>query len=260
MRLKRQKPSSASHGPEVELTISMRNQGYVRQVLALLLACAGRFHQEHPFSARANIALKWAVKNVPLGFDVSLIAAPEVGRGRNYGGGASQAPGLQPEMLWALDGLFCEMVNEPCWTALACACFMAFGGIRFAHLQRSALLKADTIAMYFWCARGRQSFYWSSPRRTRSGFDLLPALRSHFSRFNPEDLSSRRMALAFDVELKLILDTARFNGTMRANLAILLANPEDFSSYSLRRVAPTVATPVGTTEEQRLAFGNWVGR
>lgn len=61
------------------------------------------------------------------------------------------------------------------------AYFMAFGVIRFAHLQRSTLMKADTIAMYFWCARGKQKgmregFYWSSPRHTLSGFDLLPAM------------------------------------------------------------------------------------
>ena len=223
----------------------------------------GHFTRGHRFAQRALVALRWMVRNMPLTYDLALVQQPAAQSGQRFGVGASQAPVAPPLLVWQLNDLLEGNVNESAWTALG-AWMMIFGVVRYAHLQRSILTRSDSVAMYFYCFRGKQhglreGFYWTCPRHTFTGFDLLPPLLRHLEALGGAD-DKFRGRLVFDSAKKEAWAMGPFLRYLKDVFRILLTNPQDLSSYSFRRVSPTLASLAQMSEESRLALGNWTDK
>ena len=65
---------------------------------------------------------------------------------------------------------------------------------------------------------------------------------------------------AFDLDEGKPLNVAGFLGAVRAHLKMLITNVGDLTSYSFRRVAPTVAVLAERSEVEKTALGGWTDR
>eukprot|EP00438_Fugacium_kawagutii_P013540 Skav227875 [mRNA] locus=scaffold2896:232372:234030:+ [translate_table: standard] len=216
--------------------------------------------------SRAFQALKWLVRNFPLELDLSLATAPARQAGNQFGGGR-QAPVLPPPLLIVLDNLLTNMLDSDLWSVAFAAFAMIYGVVRFAHLQRSHLAWYTSEMMTFYCIRGKQrgnrdGFYWSLPRYSLSGLDLAPPLVRQLRLFR-KVMVKKKLAchhLAFDLLEGKPLDVQGFTTTMRQQFEMEVKNIGDMSSYSFRRVVPTISALAQLSESQKTALGGWLDK
>ena len=225
-----------------------------------------QFAREASAPSRVYHALRWLGRNFPLNMDLALLVAPTKQKGGRYGGGR-QAPVVPPPIIHYLDDLLSAAEGSAQWSAVLAAWMMVFGVVRFGHLQRSNLAFWNGTVMVFYCQKGKQlgnreGFFWSIPRWTMGGQSLLePWLEQ-------EKAIRRCMAkaglnfhhCAFDLDEGKPLNMQGFLGAVRAHLKMVITNIGDLTSYSFRRVAPTVAVLAERSEVEKTALGGWIDR
>ena len=225
-----------------------------------------QFAREASAPSRVYHALRWLGRNFPLNMDLALLVAPTKQKGGRYGGGR-QAPVVPPPIIHYLDDLLSAAEGSAQWSAVLAAWMMVFGVVRFGHLQRSNLAFWNGTVMVFYCQKGKQlgnreGFFWSIPRWTMGGQSLLePWLEQ-------EKAIRRCMAkaglnfhhCAFDLDEGKALNMQGFLGAVRAHLKMVITNIGDLTSYSFRRVAPTVAVLADRSEVEKTALGGWIDR
>ena len=222
-----------------------------------------QFAREASAPSRVFHALKWLGRNFPVSMDLALLVAPTKQAGGRYGGGR-QAPVVPPPIIHYLDDLLATAVDSKQWSAILAAWMMVFGVVRFGHLQRSNLAFWNESVMVFFCQKGKQmgtreGFFWSIPRWSMSGHDLLAtwcvqekAMRAHMV---AAKLSFHHCA--FDLAEGRPLSMQGFLGAVREHLQPLIKNIGDLTSYSFRRVAPTVSALADRSEPEKVALGGW---
>ena len=183
------------------------------------------FVREHHGPTRVFTSLGWMIRNLRVPLDLSEASKPAPVRSTRLGQGQSQAAPLEPGMVAHLLGVLEYTAKHAHWPILMAAAAMVFGLIRFCHVQRSYLIGANTAILIFWCFKGktgtRDGFSWSLPRQLGS-LDLYAIWK--------------RVVRPY------------FEGVL---------DVQNLSSYSFRRVVPTLAGIVRLTGTERLAIGQW---
>ncbi|CAE8626510.1 unnamed protein product [Polarella glacialis] len=143
------------------------------------------------------------------------------------------------------------------WMALVVAHVLSSGTMRQRHLQRSRLVKLTDTAAYFVRSKGktkaRDAFNWSCPCFSIDGVNMMAMWHQEVRRLSSAGTEVR--CLAFDLESGQPLAFAAMIAAWRSSFSVL--NPELITSYSFRRVSPTVANPISLPWELRLALGAW---
>ena len=220
------------------------------------------FIREHKSPTRAYTALGWLVRNLKLPFDLSEVVKPRAGLGSRLGQGQAQAATLEPSMVTHLLGTLESTVDSPHWPMVFCAYALCFGVVRYTHLQRSYLVGGNGGILVFWCTKGktgsRGGFAWSVPRYCGT-LDLLQVLGTHLNKVRPRTGAGFRRWhwLGFDSATAQPVGTAQCVRILRPYLSAAM-DVTSLSSYSFRRVLPTLAGYVGLSETERLALGQWV--
>ena len=161
----------------------------------------------------------------------------------------------------ALEDRIVEMhaVGDERWSVLLAPWVMAFGCLRYAHIARSEPRRLTAAFLHCRCPKGKQ-------KHAREGFDfVVPATFANGFFWAKEVLEAYRTlaparqrlaGLCFSDEGRpwTILEVQE---TMQNEMAVFLDNPEDITTYSWRRMAPTVAQLLECRPEEMAALGDW---
>jgi len=173
----------------------------------------------------------------------------------------------EPELLVHLETVAAGMRRSADWRfgPVLGAIIEALSGLRFSHLQRSALISASAVAFTAQCYRGkaavegaRPAFQWSCPAHGISGLPIADWLFASWSTWKKGN--SDHIGLVFDHITGKALSISQYNEVIREIVAPLLhTEPGDIpiSSYSFRRVLPTLADIRQLPFEKRLPLGGW---
>ena len=192
---------------------------------------------------------------------MSEVTKPRSGLGARLGQGQAQAATLEPSMVLHLLGTLELTIADPHWPLIFCAYAMCFGVVRHAHLQSSYLVGGNGGILVFWCTKGktgsRGGFAWSVPRYCGT-LDLLQVLGSHLNKVRPHSGPAFRRWhwLGFDSATAQPVDTPQFIRILRPHFSAAM-DTTSLSSYSFRRVLPTLAGYVELSETEKLALGQW---
>ena len=213
-------------------------------------------HAQAP--ARALQALKWMNKNANQELDLSNLQVPTTPRATGQRG---QAPVVEPPLVQALEDRIVELhaVGDERRSVLLAPWVMAFGCLRYAHTARSEPRRLTAAFLHCRCPKGKQ-------KHARDGFDFaVPACFSNGFFWAKEVLEAHRTlaparqrvaGLCFSDEGRpwTILEVQE---TMQSEMAVLLDNPEEITTYSWRRMAPTLAQLLECRPEEMAALGDW---
>eukprot|EP00971_Amphidinium_carterae_P066566 1318206-Amphidinium_carterae.1 len=151
------------------------------------------------------------------------------------------------------------------WSALAGALAMAYACVRFQHVQRSWPIMRSSSTVTFVAARGkvhqdgvRGAFCWHCPRFGPLGAPVGEALWELWLQFRPT--VEHRVGLIVEADAGVLLGMQPFVEVCRDILHAVVADRADadmFTSYSLRRFAPTLCDVRGAPWHERLAMGGW---
>ena len=217
-----------------------------------------QFLQHTAAPARALQALKWMNKNAQQEMDLSNLQVPAKPRATGKPG---QAPVVEPPLIKALEERIVELhaVGDERWTVLLGSWMMAFGCLRYAHITRSEPRRLTQAFLHCRCLKGKQ-------RQNRDGFDYaIPATFSNGFFWGKEvieafrtlaPLRQRSCGLCFSDEGRP-WQIGEIQETMQAEMAVMVDNAEEITTYSWRRVGPTVAQLLGCKPEEMSALGDW---
>ena len=208
--------------------------------------------------ARALQALKWMNKNADQDLELGNLQVPTTPRATGQRG---QAPVVEPPLVQALEDRIVELhaVGDERWSVLLAPWIMSFGCLRYAHIARSEPRRLTAAFLHCRCPKGKQ-------KHAREGFDFaVPATFANGFFWAKEVLEAYRTlaparqrlaGLCFSDEGRpwTILEVQE---TMQQEMSVFLDNPEDLTTYSWRRLAPTVAQLLGCRPEEMAALGDW---
>jgi hypothetical protein len=271
----------------------LRGQGAIKSPSGPLVTLFLASRREYGVTSekRALTNLRWASKSLGLGLpvgDIVLHAGSEA-RIREV----SQATPLDPRALTMLD--MCLRSSSPFVVWLAAIWTIIWSGtLRFAHVQRAVGLRLDGEVMYAKVLRGksrrggvRRPFYIVVPRYSLAGTDVGAVLERALLAALPLDCQSVREEqlrctwLLYDFgPARAPLDAlcsvepramplARFHRLSRQMFARFGHSPPGargaegcaltwVTSYSARRVSPTIADVLKFPPGDRLKVGGWL--
>lgn len=218
--------------------------------------------QATPAPSRALASLKWISNQGHLQWDLAGLVAPKTSTARRRKSG--QAVLVAPPMMIHLEERIEAMhgVGDPKWTAVLASWMSAAGCLRYRHLLRSFPRQLSKSTLHCTCRKGKQ-------RRLRGGFSFcLPAQFSTgwpwgqhwlacYRQLSPE--AKQQCGMCFDAtgtawHFKEVTDS------IRELFAGQVEQPEDLTSYSWRRWAPSVAHLLKFDPQQLAALGDWQDR
>jgi len=223
-----------------------------------------------PTAARARWdSFAWLRKYLSSPFDVAKTTKPtrlEVGGEVQE---EAQAPVCEPEVLIFLELTARRMRAAGDWRfgPVLGAIVEALSGLRFSHLQRSSLLAYSPVAFTAQCYKGkaavmgaRPAFRWHCPAK---GLDDTPVAEWLFEAWTAWRTSEpERTGLVRDFLTGRALSISQYNAVIREVVEpLVLSGPDDvsISSYSFRRVLPTLADIRQLPLPKRYALGGWKG-
>ncbi|CAE7745577.1 clpC [Symbiodinium sp. CCMP2592] len=210
-----------------------------------------------PAPARALSGLRWFTKMANLPWELGGVQpAPTLGRE-----GPAQAAVAEPGMLEELEHRVAQMYDQsdPRWTCLLADWLIASGCVRHKHLARSFPVCVTQSTAHFFCSRGKQAhsragFRWAAPSHFSCGFAWAEAWVEFYGSLPAA--ARKRCGICFDAagrpwELRQVtlLTQEIFSG---------LEPP--VTTYSWRRVAPSVGSLLQLDELSLLALGDWADR
>jgi hypothetical protein len=204
--------------------------------------------------ARAYNALTWLQLNLSLGLDLRLTRKPNRGQSK-FGREESKAVAIEPSMLRSLDLSLKRAVaadDSRRSRALLGGWLLAFGCMRWRHVQRSSVVSFTDVAVTFYCTKGKQKklrggFFWTAPRMTSEGVDITSILLS--SQAQGSLITTEK---GFPMSMDTMLEVCRFElrGTVE-DIAML-------TSYSFRRASLSWAEVCGLDWSDRMSLGDWL--
>ena len=208
---------------------------------------------------RALNSLKWFCKHGRLAWPVQkLLLPPEAPAERQR---RQQAIAVEPPMLRALEEKIQSLheAGDERWLALLSSWLIAFGVLRFKHLQRSRPIKITQGSFHAHCPKGKQT-------SKRSGFDFAvpgnlttgwPWGQHWFQTWSklPEEARAQS-GLCFDAQGNPFSLAVATSFTQQC-FQHLVENPKDLTSYSWRRVGPTAGQFLGFDTMQLNSLGDW---
>ena len=200
-----------------------------------------QFLQHTTAPARALQALKWI--------------------GQTVTGKTGQAPVVEPPLIRALEDRIVELhaIGDERWTVLLGSWMMAFGCLRYTHITRSEPRRLTQAFLHCRCLMGKQ-------KQHRSGFDYaIPATLSNGFFWGKEVIepfrtlapSRQRTCRPCFSDEGRSWQIGEVQETMQAEMSVLVDNAGEITTYSWRRVGPTVAQLLSCKPEEMSALGDW---
>jgi hypothetical protein len=214
---------------------------------------------------RAVNAIGWMCKNLQLGWPIDKVEKPDVKRSSLIGMECKQAPAAQPGMLKALEEAMeaAAESGDPIWLAFLASWLQAMANLRLGHvLRRSVPVEQYDGWMLFFCKRGKQrhnraGFYWGVPSRTSSDYTWTERFLIEYNCRRNSDAGKEMMGMIFRTDTQEYLSAKAVNALTMNSVAGVVENPELLTTYSWRRMLPTVALHLNFSPAERLAIGDW---
>ena len=145
----------------------------------------------------------------------------------------------------------CWEQSNPKWSALLSSWLIAVGVMRHQHLLRSEPVRLSRSTLHLWCEKGKQSskrggFPWTVPAHFANGFGWAAAM-----------LQANRAVFSPDGSKWALPECQRrcqelFEGHVQ--------DAKDLTSYSWRRMGPTIGQIGGLGPLELNALGDWEDR
>eukprot|EP00435_Cladocopium_sp_Y103_P041796 s1601_g11.t1 len=201
------------------------------------------------------------VEHVAGEFDLSNLQAPTTPR---VTGPKGQAPVAEPSLIQALEQRIEELyqVGDERWSVLLGCWMMCFGCLRYTHITRSEPRKLTASFLHCRCLKGKQQknrdgFDYAIPAHFLSGWFWAKAVIDAFRSLAPS--RQRAAGLCFSDEGRP-WTIKEVQESMQVEMGVLVDNPEDITTYSWRRVGPTIAQILECRPEEMSALGDWQER
>ena len=215
-------------------------------------------HEKTSAPIRSWNALRWLSKHGSLDWPLSHVSVPTPTRTRKTKG---PAVSVSPTMLATLEQHIERRweLNDPAWTGLLSSWVIAAGVMRHRHLERSTLRKITMSFVHFRCSKGKQ-------RRNRGGFDYaVPAVFTSgwnwsekwftlWKSLSPE--AQRTCGVCFDAQ-GIPWPLAESQRLAQEVFFSQVEDIEGLTSYSWRKLMPTVAHTLHVSPEVANALGDW---
>jgi hypothetical protein len=116
--------------------------------------------------------------------------------------------------------------------------------------------------MLFFCKRGKQKhnragFYWGVPSRTSGGYNWTEKFLTEYNQRRRSDVGKEMMGMIFRTDTHEYLSSKAVNALTMNTVAGVVENPELLTTYSWRRLLPTIALLLDFSPAERLAIGDW---
>ena len=116
--------------------------------------------------------------------------------------------------------------------------------------------------LLFFCKRGKQKhnragFYWGVPSRTSSGYAWTEKFLIEYNRRRQSDVGKEMMGMIFRTDTHDYLSSKTVNALTMNAVAGVSGNPELLTTYSWRKMLPTIALHLNFSPAERLAIGDW---
>ena len=214
---------------------------------------------------RAVNATCWMCKNLQLGWPIDSVERPDTKKASLIGMECKQAPAAQPGMLKALeDAIEAAMeTGNPTCLALLASWLQAMANLRLVHvLRRSIPVELYEGWILFFCKRGKQKhnrsgFYWGVPSQTSGGYDWTKKFLAAYNLRRQSNVGKDKMGMIFRTDTHEYLSSKAVNTLTMDAVAEVVENPQLLTTYSWRRMLPTIALHIKFSKEERLALGDW---
>jgi hypothetical protein len=217
------------------------------------------FLDESEAQARALAALRWMKCNLYLTWPVQNLLQPERnGPGKHH---ISQAACAKPAMVARLEEVIEKMQRQgdSKWLGLLSQWLQAIGVLRLEHIKKSTPLKLTNSTLHAWCQKGKKKggFKWSVPARfiSKPTFNWAKRLLGEWKRVPAA--KRNEVGMAFDTEKFVPLTNKACIDMARTAMESLVANKEELSTHSWRRVMPTLGRAAGFSGPEMMALGSW---
>jgi len=112
------------------------------------------------------------------------------------------------------------------------------------------------------CKRGKQKhnragFYWGVPSKTSSDYTWTEKFLIEYNRRRDSDVGKEMMGMIFRTDTQEYLSSKAVNALTMNAVAGVVENPELLTTYSWRRMLPTIALHLNFSPAERLAIGDW---
>ena len=217
------------------------------------------------YSTRALASLSWICNNLHLGWPLESIEKPVSKKTSLIGMECKQAPLAQPSMIQAL-ALSMEAAaktGDVMWLAYFASYVQTMGNLRLMHVLRRSIPVEQYIGwMIFFCKRGKQKhqrngFYWGVPTETPNGWNWATKFIHEYEVRRAGAHGKEMMGMIFRTDNQEFIAMRTVNAMTMEVIKKVVENPEDLTTYSWRRVMPTVALHLKLTAPERLAVGDW---
>ena len=212
--------------------------------------------------ARALSALRWFAKHGRLGWDFSeLVLGKRPGHQVSARGQAIPAEPFMPSLL-DQKIVTCHQQGDARWAPLLGSWLVAFGCVRHKHVERSVVIRISRSSVHLWCARGkqahkRQGFAWCAPAFFSQGWPWA----QHW-------LAARRALPAGTAASAGVIFDRHGQGwhlgaVTRAAQDLFGSDidwAEKLTTYSWRRVGPSLGVLLQWDEPTLFSLGDWQDR
>ena len=216
-------------------------------------------------------ALGWMCKNLEVGWPLHRAVKPITKKPCLVGLNCKQAPVAQPGMLKALSDAIEAGAETDCptWLALLASWLQSLGNIRLGHILRRSfpvevLNGTDTVPgwILFFCKIGKQKhnrdgFYWGAPSELSSGYDWTVKFLAEYNLRRESDKGGEKMGMIFRLDTLDFLSARAVNALTIEVVSGSVENPQILTTYSWRRMLPTIALHLKFDSTERVAIGDW---
>ncbi|CAE7241463.1 clpC [Symbiodinium natans] len=208
---------------------------------------------------RALNGLRWFSKHASLEWELAdLQPSRPVQAGKE---GPSQAAVAEPIMLSELEARVVDLwqFGDPRWNCLLGNWIIFAGCVRHKHLERSVPISITGSTVHFWCQKGKQAhnrngFAWAVPSHFMSGWPWAEYWLDSFKGLPPS--KQLKCGVCFDAHGN---PWAIHEVTKMAQDEFLGVEPP-VTTYSWRRVAPSVGLLLQLDEQSMLSLSDWQDR
>ena len=134
--------------------------------------------------------------------------------------------------------------------------------MRLKHLKRSTPTKLTASTLHLWCTKGKQranrnGFEWTIPAKFISmpTYNWAERLLEEWNKLPPSH--RERCGVVFDPQSREPLTYNSCVSLTQEAMRELVENPEEVSTYTWRRVMPTLGMAAKFTGVEMLALGDW---
>ena len=228
-----------------------------RPLVELEASTVEAFVHSHKAMGRAYHSLKWLQRNLLIPLHMDSVLQPEVVRAKPaIGDNSKQAPVLEPAMLRVLETAI--IAAQPCkdWDA-----WTLDSGL-WLPIRRAVVLRASPNMIHCWCPKGKQK------NLRHGGFDFaiprffVTTQWDWWEMYKPAYLAvpllkRRDFGMVFDSTKLASLTQSAITSAIRRIMSDHVQDPDSLTSYSARRVLPTLASLVGLEPTETQALSDW---